>query len=379
MNSVTKRTADYSLAAGPFIRRGFTLVELLVVIAIIGILVGLLVPAIQNMREMSRRSHCEQNLVQLSLALSSYSSTFGHYPAGTINPSGPIKSEAKGYHHNWIAALLPNMDAEVVYNAIDRSVGVYDPKNAEPRGLAIPNLRCPSATTILDYSTCYAGMSSSTEKPIDESCDGVFVLNQTITEADISDGLSYTIFVGEKISAPEEDLGWISGTRSSLRNGGHVINSELLRIRRPTSTKINKLYVGGLASDHLAGAYTLMGNGEYHFRSTSMDSKLLSQLISRADGGIPLDWKVGVEVTGPVKASSTDGGSKAADGGKGSGDATSDGQGQADSEREAPPDAATPSVDQSSVDQSDGEQSVGEDPADAKRTANDNPNSNSDD
>ncbi|QDT12047.1 DUF1559 domain-containing protein [Planctomycetes bacterium K23_9] len=280
--------------------RGFTLVELLVVIAIIGILVGLLVPAIQNMREMSRRSHCEQNLVQMSLALSSYSTNFGHYPAGTINPNGPIKSEAKGYHHNWIASLLPNMDAEVVYNAIDRSVGVYDAKNTEARGLAIPNLRCPSATTVLDYTTCYAGLSSSTENPIDEDNDGVFVLNKTFTESDISDGLSYTLFVGEKISAPEEDLGWISGTRSSLRTGGHVINSELARIRRPTTVKIDNLYVGGLSSDHLAGAYTLMGSGEYRFRSSSMDTRLLSQLVSRSGGGIPIDWKVGIEVADPA-------------------------------------------------------------------------------
>ncbi|MGB7346229.1 MAG: DUF1559 domain-containing protein [Pirellulaceae bacterium] len=275
---------------------GFTLVELLVVIAIIGILVGLLVPAIQNMREMSRRSNCEQNLVQLSLALSSYSTTHGHYPAGSINPTGPIKSEAKGYHHNWIEALLPAMDAENVYQAIDRSVSVYDAQNTEARGLAIPNLRCASASGILDYSTCYAGMTSSTETPIDETNDGVFRLNLPVTDADITDGLSYTIFVGEKVSSPEEDLGWISGTRSTLRNGGHAINSELARIRRPTTIKIDNLYVGGLSSDHLAGAYTLMGSGEYHFRSTSMDTRLLAQLVSRADGGIPMDWRVGVEV-----------------------------------------------------------------------------------
>ena len=125
-------------------RHAFTLVELLVVIAIIGVLVGLLVPAMQNMREMSRRSTCEGNLVQLSLALSSYSMTFGHYPAGSVNPQGPIKSEAIGYHHNWIAAILPNMDAQNVYEAIDRNVSVYDDKNAEVRGLAIPTLRCPS-------------------------------------------------------------------------------------------------------------------------------------------------------------------------------------------------------------------------------------------
>ena len=108
---------------------GFTLVELLVVIAIIGVLVGMSVPAMQNMREMSRRSHCEQNLTQLSLGLAAYSLRHGYYPAGTINDQGPIQSEPSGYHHNWVSSLLPNLDAANVYDAIEFNLGVYDPAN----------------------------------------------------------------------------------------------------------------------------------------------------------------------------------------------------------------------------------------------------------
>ena len=284
------------------LRFAFTLVELLVVIAIIGILVGIMVPAMQNMRELSRRSNCEQNLSRLSLALSAYNDRYGQFPIGTIDSAGPIKSqEAGGYHHNWLIGLLPMLDARSVAEAVDTSVSVYDDANAEIRALAIPGLRCPSASGVAEHTTCYAGICSSTETPIAEDNDGVFRLNLPIRENDIKDGFSHTLFVGEKVSAIDEDLGWVSGTRSSLRNTGHPINAELVRIRAPASQikPINASYVGGLASDHPGGAYLLMGSGEIKFRSTSMDTKLLAQLASRADGEIPMDWKITMPVKSP--------------------------------------------------------------------------------
>ncbi len=274
--------------------RAFTLVELLVVIAIIGVLVGMAVPAMQNMRELSRRSNCQQNLMRVSLALSAYSARFGHYPIGSVAKEGPIQSLPQGFHHNWISGLLPMLDAQNVYDSIDRSVSVYDPANAAARNLRMPALRCPSATDVRDNTTSYAGISSSTETPIDVDCDGVFLLNRPISDDDIPDGLGYTMFVGEHLSAYAEDLGWISGTRSSLRTAGHPINAERLRIRSaidPKKQKTDPLYVGGLASDHAGGAYVLMGSGEYEFRSASMDHEVMKQMASRADGGIPVQWQ----------------------------------------------------------------------------------------
>ncbi len=274
---------------------GFTLVELLVVIAIIGVLVGMSVPAMQNMRELSRRSNCEQNLVRLSLALSAYSVRNGHYPAGSLAASGPIRNVPRGYHHNWIEGLLPMLDAINVAQAIDDRVSVYDPANAEVRSLRMPMLLCPSASDIRDNTTCYAGIHASTETPINEDNDGVFRLNIPVSDRDISDGLGYTLFVGEKLSRWDEDLGWISGTRSSLRNTGHAINAERKRIRGPqdSNNKVAATYVGGLASDHAGGAYLLLGSGQYEFRSGSMDQIVLRQMASCADGQIPLAWKSG--------------------------------------------------------------------------------------
>ena len=130
-------------------RTAFTLVELLVVIAIIGELIGNASPALQSMREIARRSNCAQNLVQISLALSSYNLTNGHYPIGTQAKIGPIASEPKGFHHNWAAAILPMLDSQVIYDAIDHSVSVYASQNDKVRELRIPTYICPSATQIL--------------------------------------------------------------------------------------------------------------------------------------------------------------------------------------------------------------------------------------
>ncbi len=270
-------------------RLGFTLVELLVVIAIIGVLIGMAVPAMQNMRELSRRSNCQYKLVQLSLALSAYESRNEHFPIGTLAQSGPIKNVPEGYHHNWIAALLPMMDGAAVYDAIDQKVSVYAPENMRVRTLRLPELLCPSASGVVENTTCYAGIHASTETPIDTDNDGVFRLNQATTVDDITDGLSYTLFLGEKLSTYAEDLGWMSGTRSSLRNTGHGLNDERRRIRgvQTETDQVSETYVGGLASDHPGGLHLLMGGGEVEFRSNEMDREVLMQMASRSDGKIP--------------------------------------------------------------------------------------------
>lgn len=270
-------------------RSGFTLVELLVVIAIIGVLIGMAVPAMQNMRELSRRSNCQYNLVQLSLAISNYEGRNEHLPIGTIDAAGPIQSLPIGYHHNWISGILPMMDQMIVYEAIDHDVSVYDPKNANVRAMRMPGLLCPSASDVRENTTCYAGVHSSVETSIDADNDGAFRLNTATYLADIKDGLSYTMFVGEKLSRFDEDLGWISGTRSSLRNTGHKLNADRARIRKPPVGELETppLYVGGFASDHPSGLHVLMGDGSVTFSSNETDQVLLRQMAAIADGVLP--------------------------------------------------------------------------------------------
>lgn len=273
--------------------RGFTLVELLVVMAIIGVLVGLLIPSVQAMREVSRRSACQHNLVELSLAIMSYHDRQNHYPIGTLDPTGPIRSLPDGYHHNWLAALLTHMDENVIADNIDTRVSVYAPENKVARSVAIPRLRCPSATGVPTFTSCYAAIHGSIETPIDTTNNGVFMLNLPTRQDDISDGLAYTLFLGEKLSHPQDDLGWMSGTRSTLRNVGGGLSAQNINLSGtvdlsgvPSGTDPS-LYVGSLQSHHPEGVHLLMGGGEVAFRSTSMDTELLAHMANKSDEAIP--------------------------------------------------------------------------------------------
>jgi prepilin-type N-terminal cleavage/methylation domain-containing protein len=211
----------------------FTLVELLVVIAIIGILIAMLLPAIQAAREAARRANCTNNLSQIGVALSNYQSAHLSLPPGTVEAKGPIYNIPQGNHIGWLAQILPYLEEQVAYKQIDFSLGAYDKKNAAVRSLNIGLFLCPSypgACVVggpVQYRIAglsnYAGCQNDVEAPIDENNNGVLFLNSHIREKDITDGLRHTIFVAEKAGS-QWDLGWISGTRATLRNTGTAIN-----------------------------------------------------------------------------------------------------------------------------------------------------------
>ncbi|MDX1927578.1 MAG: DUF1559 domain-containing protein [Pirellulaceae bacterium] len=197
----------------------FTLVELLVVIAIIGILVGLLLPAVQAAREAARRAQCSNNLLQFGIALHNYEMAHRKLPPGTVDTQGPIVHLPIGYHHSWIVQILPMLDERVAYGSIKHSQSIYSPANIPVRMYSFGILHCPSDRMYSSAHSNYAGVHDSREVPIDISNNGVLFLNSAVRFDDIVDGAAHTIFVGEKFSDTSE-LGWASGTRSTLRNTG---------------------------------------------------------------------------------------------------------------------------------------------------------------
>ncbi|MHC4179343.1 MAG: DUF1559 family PulG-like putative transporter [Planctomycetota bacterium] len=285
-------------------RCGFTLIELLVVVAIIGILISLLLPAIQAAREAARRVQCMNNLTQLGVALQNYQSAHRVLPPGTIDPKGPIRTKPQGYHMSWMVQLLPYIEERSTFKNIDFSVGVYNKNNAPVRAISIALFRCPSYTgstampagSPVAWLSNYAGCHHDVEAPIDVGNNGVLFLNSRISSRDVSDGTTHTIFLGEKLGG-NRDLGWMSGTRATLRNTGAAIGATLgddglgwyqdpEGAERPETAAEKKaqLQVGGFGSEHPTGSHFLFGDGAVHLVSDAISPTVFQQLGHRADG-----------------------------------------------------------------------------------------------
>lgn len=192
----------HSFIAQPNFRKAFTLVELLVVIAIIGVLVGLLLPAVQAARESARRMQCGNNLKQIGLATHNYESTYKCLPAGRT-------SRGLSSH----AALAPFLEQNNAAEQIDFTAPWNGAENAVARTLKVASFLCPSdpqSNNPLDWGgTTYRGNQGSgilwglsPQDPADPNFampapDGVFFLNSFLRFRDIGDGLSNTVAFSE--------------------------------------------------------------------------------------------------------------------------------------------------------------------------------------
>ncbi|MEM7782416.1 MAG: DUF1559 domain-containing protein [Planctomycetota bacterium] len=225
------------------LRRGFTLIELLVVIAIIGILVALLLPAVQSVREAARRTQCLNNVRQLGLAAHSYETAAQRFPSGWQQQNG----------WGWTTELLPFFEQENLYNKFDLDQSLIKPEFSAWIRTRISGLFCPSSlnsssTFPLELEpdgdsfeigrTHYVGCigssvateemddgqtcPSSTLTGTDDFIDGVFYENSTTPMRDIRDGTSYTILVGEK-SSDIFDSQWSGVVGGSVYPGWRVV------------------------------------------------------------------------------------------------------------------------------------------------------------
>ena len=133
------------------------------------------------------------------------------------NPTGPIRNEAVGQHYSWLVYLLPYMDDNNTFKHVDLTAGVYAKANERVRKVTRGSFTCPSESADAVAKSSYAGCHHDREAPIDVDNKGVLFLNSKVRLREITDGVSFTIFVGEKV-IEANDLGWMSGTRATLRN-----------------------------------------------------------------------------------------------------------------------------------------------------------------
>lgn len=307
----------------PHRRRGFTLVELLVVIAIIGILVALLLPAIQAAREASRRSQCSNNLKQVGTGLDNYESTFKTYPPGRMGcdgiASGPCNGnpDSQRVGTSGFVAILPFMEQRPLYEQFDFTDGPWHisdstwlAKNAaaistRPTVFVCPSdvsqvkidvsaggLTVPAATGSYAFVSGSYGPSQGIGDKVKISNNGVFMYKFAFPKSEVLDGLSNTTLAGEIIDA-HTNLStnlWTQAGRheSSLRSTENPINT-------PPGTGITTSPYGiplngAFASRHPAGANFLFGDCGVTFFSENMDLSVYRALSTRS-GGESLTYK----------------------------------------------------------------------------------------
>jgi prepilin-type N-terminal cleavage/methylation domain-containing protein len=297
-------------------QQGFTLVELLVVIAIIGILVALLLPAIQAAREAARRSECINNLKQIGLALHNYHDTLGTFPPGRMSCDGWTGGPCAG--KNWVqkpgtsgfVMLLPYLELQSLYDSFGGfQAGAVYPTSPPNNNWRTPEVDqamktrpevyvCPSDTSRpmrgSDATSSYAFVHGSrgpsygmSQTELKHGNTGVFNYLGTYTMQEIIDGTSNTMLVGEVIDAhtAESSNRWVVGSRhlDSLRSTENPLNTPP-GTGAFTLTAYGYTCNGAFGSRHPGGASFLIGDGQVRFISDSVNMTVYRALSTRAGG-----------------------------------------------------------------------------------------------
>ena len=244
---------------GDVSRRAFTLVELLVVIAIIGLLIALLLPAVQSARESARRTHCQNNLRQLGLAMQHYHDIYHRFPPHKV--TSPT--------HCWVALLLPVMEQEGLYELYNWDKNWNHASNQPAINRHLEVLQCPSVPSYTDRfdqistnqtaaTTDYAPTTAVSNNLVNlglvppmSKPDGVIHTRGPVRISDVLDGTSYTLVLAEDAGRPEFWIKSGHGPNNNTPGGGNFAVSGGRVRGAPWADPANGIPMHGFTADGL--------------------------------------------------------------------------------------------------------------------------------
>jgi prepilin-type N-terminal cleavage/methylation domain-containing protein/prepilin-type processing-associated H-X9-DG protein len=252
---------------------GFTLVELLVVITIIGILISLLLPAVQAAREAARRISCSNNLRQMGIGMHNYHCALRSFPPGGIEPR--IGLNAQGRQMAWSAMLLPYIEQQPLYEKIDFRKAFDAPENADAAAMIVATYVCPSAPGQSQLRngrgpTDYGGIFGQRITGPNSPPKGTMLYNYAVTIGEITDGTSTTLIVAEDSNWPDGQ--WINGL--NIFDQAYAIN-----FVPPPGYVENEI-----RSKHPGGANGLFCDGSVRFLMEQMAVNTLAAICTRSGG-----------------------------------------------------------------------------------------------
>jgi len=259
---------------------GFTLVELLVVIAIIGVLISLLLPAVQSAREAARRTQCKNNLRQIGLSLLLHHDAKGKFPVGCVDQRN--STNPGGKRLCWLAAILPYLEQRPLWEQIDFTKAYDSTENAQAASTQLSVYLCPSTSRTTEDregayavsttpgnlprgATDYGGLFGTTE--VDPITNGIFIYNTAISIREITDGTTKTLAIAEDTGRGTAwDGEWINGENIFLQ-----------------SVPVNKNQNNEIWSDHPGGALAVNCDASVSFLGESMDFAALKARCTRSN------------------------------------------------------------------------------------------------
>ena len=313
------------------LRNAFTLIELLVVIAIIAVLIGLLVPAVQKVREAANRMSCSNNMKQLGLGLQNYQAQRGFFPACSINTNTTNKVtlanaqkmgvSATNVFHGWGVMILPFVEQEALYRNYNFGVTWSDAANKQvretsvktfvcpttPRGPSVLNTQTVSGASVSaapgDYAPDY-GYSGSLETnglvDVNVSRNGIMITNRVRPISEISDGTSNTILISEAAGRPDSYAGGKLRSAGSQTDGGwcdpdsayitHGFSADGVTTTDGGPCHTNCSNSNEVYSFHSGGAMHVMADGSVRFIQASLDIRQFVKLITYMGNDVPTGY-----------------------------------------------------------------------------------------